>query len=68
MHQIPTEEALHLARLYHREQAARAERDYLADTSDRSARSHFRVSLIDGSMRVAAIAMFLVELLVVATR
>ena len=66
MHQLPTEEALHWARLYHREQAAQAERDHLANTTDRPGRSHTLGSLIAGPMRVAAVAMFLIELLVLA--
>lgn len=68
MHQIPTEEALYMARLYHRELACQAERDHLANTTDRSARSHILDSLIEGPMRVAAVTMFLIELLVLATR
>jgi hypothetical protein len=66
IHPLPTEEALRWARLHHREQAAQAERDYLADTTDRPARSHSLGSLIEGPMRVAAMALFLIELLALA--
>jgi hypothetical protein len=66
MHQIPAEEVLHMARLYHREQAAQAERDYLANTTNRSARSHILDRVIEGPMRVAAMALFLLELLALA--
>ena len=68
IHPLPTEEALYMARLHHREQAAQAERDYLAGTTDRPARSHILGSLIEGPMRVAAMALFLIELLMLTTR
>ena len=69
MHQIPTEEALYWARLYHREQACQAERDHLANTADRPARPHILLdSLIEGPVRAAAVMMCLIELLVLAVK
>jgi hypothetical protein len=69
MHQIPTDEALHWARLYQREQACQAERDHLANTTDRPARSHVLLdSLVEGPVRVVAMMTFLIELLVLAVK
>ncbi len=40
MHQIPTEEALLLARLHEKEHIAQGKRDHLASTANRPARPH----------------------------
>jgi hypothetical protein len=67
MPQLPTEEALLWARLYHREQVAQAERDHLANTVDRPARSHILVAgLVGGPKRVAVLVMLLIGFLAVA--
>jgi hypothetical protein len=67
MDQLPPEEGLLWIRLCHRERAAQAERDHLANTTDRPARPHILLaSLIGGPMRVAAVAMLLIGLLALA--
>jgi hypothetical protein len=69
MHQLPTEEALHWARLYQREQAAQAERDHLAGTRGRRPWSRSLLAeLTEGPLRMAAVALFLIELLAIAAK
>ena len=68
IHPLPAEEALYWARLHQREQARRAERDHLADTSVKSPGSRYLASAIDDVLRVTAVTMFLIGLLSIGAR
>jgi hypothetical protein len=67
MHQIPTDEALQMARLHQRERAAQAERDHLIDTEGWWQRPQsLLIRLIDGPVRLAAMMGVLIELIAIA--
>lgn len=68
IHPLPTEEALHLARLSQREHVRQAERDHLAQAHVRRSLSRFFANLVEAPARVAAVTLLLIELFIVAAR